>query len=73
MSSVNRTRRLLAKDVGQATVEYALVTLLTVVILAALWNMFGAFRDSGIASLAAKHAPYGVSDVRGLVKDVLMQ
>ena len=71
MCSVKASSR--SGELGQATVEYALVTLLTVVILAALWNMFGAFRDSGIPQLAADQAPYGVSNVKGLVKDVLMQ
>lgn len=75
MSSPTSTRsagsECLAGDLGQATAEYALVTLLTMIILIALLNMYGAVRDSGLVEETAKAAPYAVTDPIGAVRDVL--
>lgn len=61
-----------SSETGQATLEYALVTLLTVVVLVGLFSAFRSVQSWGYARAAAKSAPYCPSDPSGWAKDVLM-
>jgi hypothetical protein len=64
----NRER--LCHDAGQAMAEYAIATMLSVVIILALWNMYQAASNWGITEKVADKAPFATTNLWGLTRDL---